>query len=90
MHNYDKRPNVILTIEKIEFAALVDTGASRSIISESIFNLLGNSHKIDETEKEELNDASGNKMEVGEKIKLQVVFQGDILEQEFIVMKKSI
>jgi len=75
-------------VEGIEFSALVDTGAGRSIISESVVELLNGKYTINNSEEVELYDASNNKMNSRGTILLKVRYQDYIMEQEFVIMSK--
>lgn len=83
---YDKIPEIPLIVGDVKFLALIDTGACRSIISDRIVNVLKGPHEINKSGKLELYDISNNKMKTGGKIKLKLDFQGDIIEQEFVII----
>lgn len=80
-------PRIALLVEDIEFTALVDTGACRSLISDEIVKMFKGKYVIDNSENVELYDASGNRMKLKGKIKLKVRYQDYIMDQEFIIME---
>ena len=85
---YTLCPRITLAVDGIEFSALVDTGAGRSIISESVVELLNGKYTINNSEEVELYDASNNKMNSRGTILLKVRYQDYIMEQEFVIMSK--
>ena len=84
---YTLCPRITQAVDGIEFSALVDTGAGRSIISESVVELLNGKYTINYSEEVELYDAS-NKMNSRGTIFLKVRHQDYIMEQEFVVVRK--
>ena len=69
---YTLCPRITLAVDGIEFSALVDTGAGRSIISVSVVELLNGKYTINNSEEVEFYDASNNKMNSRGSILLKV------------------
>ncbi|KAK4007624.1 hypothetical protein OUZ56_012778 [Daphnia magna] len=79
-------PRISLFIDKIQFDALFDTGAARSLLHEKVYRLLPSKMKLASAETDtDLFDVQNRKLQTLGKVKLPVQYGEYILEQEFII-----